>query len=76
MAAHAFDSDGLSGTVVTYTSIDNASSFGPPVIVNQGYGQFVNDDQVIVTTDKASSSPFFGNIYTGYTHDYNTQFIP
>ncbi|ADM69040.1 hypothetical protein GMA19_01201 [Paenibacillus polymyxa E681] len=76
VAAHAFDSDGLSGTVVAYTSIDNASSFGPPVIVNQGYGQFVNDDQVIVTTDKAGSSPFFGNIYTGYTHDYNTQFIP
>jgi hypothetical protein len=76
VAAHAFDSNGLSGTIVTYTSNDNASSFGPPVIVNQGFGQFVNNDQVVVTTDKAGSSPFFGNIYTGYTHDYNTQFIP
>ncbi|MET3209370.1 UNVERIFIED_CONTAM: hypothetical protein ABIC26_002314 [Paenibacillus sp. PvR008] len=76
VAAHAFDSDSLSGTIVSYTSNDNASSFGPPVIVNQGFGQFVNDDQVVVTADKAGSSPFFGNIYTGYTHDYNTQFIP
>lgn len=74
--AHAFDSDGLSGSIVSYTSADNASSFGPPVIVNQGFGQFVNDDQVVVVTDKAGSSPFFGNVYTGYTHDYNTQFIP
>jgi hypothetical protein len=74
VAAHAFDSDGLSGSIVTYTSNDNASSFGAPVIVNQGYGQFVNDDQVIVTTDKAGSSPYFGNIYVGYTHDYNTDF--
>ncbi|MDQ0492481.1 sialidase family protein [Paenibacillus brasilensis] len=76
VAAHAFDADGLSGTIVTYISNDNASLFGPPVIVNQGFGQFVNDDQVIITTDKAGSSPFFGNIYAGYTHDYNTQFIP
>lgn len=74
--AHAFDSDGLSGSIVSYTSADNASSFGPPIIVNQGFGQFVNDDQVVVVTDKAGSSPFFGNVYTGYTHDYNTQFIP
>jgi len=74
--AHAFDSDGLSGSIVSYISNDNASSFGTPVIVNQGFGQFVNDDQVVVVTDKAGSSPFFGNIYTGYTHDYNTQFIP
>ncbi|MBE9914145.1 exo-alpha-sialidase [Paenibacillus donghaensis] len=76
VAAHAFDADGLSGTIVTYTSNDNASSFGPPVIVNQGFGQFVNNDQVVVIADKAGSSPFLGNIYTGYTHDYNTQFIP
>lgn len=76
VVAHAFDSDGLSGSILSYTSNDNASSFGSPVIVNQGYGQFVNDDQVVVVTDKAGSSPFFGNIYTGYTHDYNTQFIP
>jgi hypothetical protein len=76
VAAHAFDSNGLSGTIVTYTSNDNASSFGPPVIVNQGFGQFVNDDQVVVVSDKAGSSPFFGSIYTGYTHDYNTQFTP
>lgn len=76
VAAHAFDSDGLSGTIVSYASNDNATSFGPPVIVNQGFGQFVNDDQVVVIADKAGSSPFFGNIYTGYTHDYNTQFIP
>lgn len=74
--AHAFDADGLSGSIVSYTSVDNASSFGLPVIVNQGFGQFVNDDQVVVVTDKAGSSPFFGNVYTGYTHDYNTQFIP
>ncbi|MEC0370906.1 sialidase family protein [Paenibacillus chibensis] len=74
--AHAFDSDGLSGSIVSYISNDNASSFGNPVIVNQGYGQFVNDDQVVVVTDKAGSSPNFGSIYTGYTHDYNTQFIP
>ncbi|MED5017946.1 sialidase family protein [Paenibacillus chibensis] len=74
--AHAFDSDGLSGSIVSYVSNDNASSFGAPVIVNQGFGQFVNDDQVVVVTDKAGSSPFFGNVYTGYTHDYNTQFIP
>lgn len=74
--AHAFDSDGLSGSIVSYISNDNASSFGNPVIVNQGFGQFVNDDQVVVVTDKAGSSPNFGSIYTGYTHDYNTQFIP
>lgn len=76
VAAHAFDTASLSGTVVTYTSNDNASSFGPPVIVNQGFGQFVNDDQVVVISDKAGSSPFFRSIYTAYTHDYNTQFIP
>ncbi|MFJ7856015.1 sialidase family protein [Peribacillus frigoritolerans] len=76
IVVHAFDTNGLSGSVVTYTSTDNASSFGPPVIVNRGYGQFVNDDQVIVVSDKAGSSPFFGNIYTAYTHDYNTQFVP
>lgn len=74
--AHAFDADGLSGSIVSYTSVDNASSFGTPVVVNQGFGQFVNDDQVVVVTDKAGSSPYFGNVYTGYTHDYNTQFIP
>ncbi|MGG4268456.1 sialidase family protein [Peribacillus simplex] len=76
IVVHAFDTNGLSGSVVTYTSTDNASSFGPPVIVNQGFGQFVNNDQVIVVSDKAGSSPFFGNIYTAYTHDYNTQFTP
>lgn len=76
VAAHAFDADGLSGSILSYISNDNASSFGAPVIVNQGFGQFVNDDQVVVISDKAGSSPFFGNIYTGYTHDYNTQFIP
>ncbi len=76
IAVHAFDANGLSGSVVSYTSTDNGSSFGPPVIVNQGFGQFVNDDQVTVISDKAGSSPFFGNIYTAYTHDYNTQFRP
>lgn len=76
IAARAFDPNGLSGTIVTYTSTDNASSFGPPVIVNQGFGQFINDEQVIVVSDKAGSSPFFGNIYTSYIHGYNTQFVP
>ncbi|MFU1796407.1 sialidase family protein [Paenibacillus azoreducens] len=76
VVANALDTDGLSGTIVTYTSNDNASTFGPPVIVNQGFGQFVSNDQVVVIIDKAGSSPFFGNIYAGYTHAYNTQFIP
>ncbi|UUZ84292.1 hypothetical protein LJK88_11600 [Paenibacillus sp. P26] len=72
VTGHAFDTNSLSGSVVTYTSNDNATTFGPPVIVNRGFGQFVNDDQVVVVSDKAGSSPFLG-AYTRPTHTITTR---
>ncbi|MBM7564212.1 exo-alpha-sialidase [Paenibacillus sacheonensis] len=70
VTAHVF-SGGLSGTTVTYTSTDNGATFSPPVIVGPGYGTYINNDETNVYIDTSQSSPYLGNMYVSYNHQFN-----
>lgn len=70
VTAHVFPG-ASDGTTVAYTSTDNGVTYGPPVIVNRGFGTYINNDETNVTVDVGQSSPFLGNIYVTYNHQFN-----
>lgn len=59
------------GTTVIYMSTDNGTTFGPPIIVNRGFGTYINNDETNVIIDVGQSSPYLGNIYASYNHQFN-----
>ncbi|UQZ36847.1 exo-alpha-sialidase [Paenibacillus sp. PK3_47] len=70
VTAHVFPG-ASDGTTVIYTSTDNGATFSPPVIVNSGYGTYINNDETNVLIDVGQSSPYLGNIYVTYNHQFN-----
>ncbi|MBB3110245.1 hypothetical protein FHS18_002312 [Paenibacillus phyllosphaerae] len=72
VTAHAFDTTS-DGTCIVYKSTNNGTDFDPPVIVNRGYGSYINNDETLVTVDNGQSSPYFGNVYVSYNHQFNVQ---
>ncbi|WP_068774000.1 sialidase family protein [Paenibacillus sp. FJAT-26967] len=70
IVAHVFPGDS-SGTIAAYRSTDNGLSFSAPIIVNPGYGTFINNDWTKVFFDNSQSSPFVGNAYVTYNRQYN-----
>ena len=72
--AHAFPANGLSGAVIVYRSTDSGVTFSPPVIVDTGYGTFINNDATIISIDASQKSPYLGNVYLGYARQTNIDF--
>ncbi|WP_068724322.1 sialidase family protein [Paenibacillus sp. DMB5] len=70
ITAHVFPG-ASDGTTVIYTSTDNGVTFSPPVIVNRGFGTYINNDETNVLVDVGQSSPYLGNIYVTYNHQFN-----
>ncbi|TYP70119.1 sialidase family protein [Paenibacillus methanolicus] len=70
VTAHAFPG-AQSGTCIVYTSTDNGTTFSAPVIVGPGYGTYINNDETSVTVDNGQSSPYLGNVYVTYNHQFN-----
>ncbi|GAK43253.1 hypothetical protein TCA2_5749 [Paenibacillus sp. TCA20] len=70
ITAHAFPG-ASDGTAIIYISTDNGATFSAPRIVNQGYGTYINNDETNVICDTAQSSPYLGNIYVTYNHQFN-----
>ncbi|WP_042203180.1 sialidase family protein [Paenibacillus camerounensis] len=70
VTSHCFPGE-TDGTTVIYKSVDNGTSFGSPVIVNSGYGTYINNDETNVIIDVGQSSPYLGNIYVSYNHQFN-----
>lgn len=70
VTAHVFPG-ASDGTTVIYKSTDNGLNFGPPVIVNSGYGTYINNDETNCLIDVGQSSPYLGNIYVTYNHQFN-----
>ncbi|WNS41779.1 sialidase family protein [Paenibacillus sp. MMS20-IR301] len=70
VTAHVFPG-ASDGTTVIYKSTDNGATFSPPVIVNSGYGVYINNDETNVTIDVGQSSPYLGNTYVTYNHQFN-----
>ncbi|GKS13806.1 hypothetical protein YDYSY3_48060 [Paenibacillus chitinolyticus] len=70
IVAHVFPGNS-SGTIAAYRSTDNGLSFSAPIIVNPGYGTFINNDWTKVFFDNSQSSPFLGNAYVTYNRQYN-----
>ncbi|AIQ52804.1 sialidase family protein [Paenibacillus sp. FSL R7-0331] len=70
VTAHVFPG-ASDGTTVIYTSTDNGTTFSPPVIVNWGFGTYINNDETNVVMDAGQSSPYLGNIYVSYNHQFN-----
>ena len=70
MTAHVFPG-AASGTTVAYTSTDNGATFGAPVITAPGYGTYINNDETNVNVDTSQSSPYLGNTYASYNHQFN-----
>ncbi|MFC5653481.1 exo-alpha-sialidase [Paenibacillus solisilvae] len=73
VVAHAFPV-GAAGTVIVYRSTDSGATFSAPVIVNQGYGTFINNDATSIRIDRAQKSPYQGNVYLNYTRQTNIDF--
>ncbi|WP_438432082.1 sialidase family protein [Gorillibacterium sp. sgz500922] len=70
VSAHVFPG-ASDGTAVFYISTDNGVTFSPPVIVALGFGTYINNDETNITIDTGQSSPYLGNIYLSYNHQYN-----
>ncbi|WP_052092007.1 exo-alpha-sialidase [Paenibacillus sp. FSL H7-0357] len=70
VAVHFFN-DFDDGTIATYTSFDNGVTFNPPVIVRQGFGLYIHNDEPFLAVDRSPSSPYLGNAYVGYTPLYD-----
>ncbi|WP_217558318.1 sialidase family protein [Paenibacillus sp. GbtcB18] len=70
IVAHVFPGNS-SGTIAVYRSTDNGLSFSAPIIVNPGYGTFINDDWTKVFYDNSQSSPYLGSAYVTYNRQYN-----
>lgn len=66
VTAHVFNGD-LDGTIVSYTSVDNGTTWAVPVIVQRGYGTVVHNDEPYIAVDRSPGSPYRGNAYVGYT---------
>lgn len=73
VVAHAFPGN-AAGTVIVYRSTDSGATFSAPIIVNQGYGTFINNDATSVRIDRAQKSPYQGNVYLSYTRQTNIDF--
>ncbi|MCL6604865.1 MAG: glycoside hydrolase [Paenibacillus sp.] len=74
LVGHAFPPNGLSGTVVVYKSTDGGASFSLPVIVDPGYGTFINNDATLITIDDSQKSPYRGHVYLVYARQFNIDF--
>ncbi|QHW31529.1 exo-alpha-sialidase [Paenibacillus rhizovicinus] len=70
VAAHVFPGPD-SGTTVAYFSTDNGATFSAPVIIAPGFGTYINNDETNVVIDTSQSSPFLGNTYISYNHQFN-----
>lgn len=70
ISAHAFPG-ASDGTTIFYISTDNGTTFSSPVIVSSGYGTYINNDETNITIDVGQSSPYLGNIYVSYNHQFN-----
>lgn len=70
VAAHVFPGPS-DGTSVVYVSTDNGETFSPPKIVAPGYGTYINNDETNITADVGQSSPYLGNLYLVYNHQFN-----
>lgn len=70
ITAHVFPGPS-DGTTVFYISTDNGTTFSPPLIVAPGYGTYINNDETNIVTDVGQSSPYLGNIYVLYNHQFN-----
>ncbi|MHA0857271.1 sialidase family protein [Paenibacillus sp. CMAA1364] len=71
ITAHVFPSTLGGGTCVAYISNDNGSTFGDPIVVGPGFGSYINNDETLVAIDTGQSSPFLGNVYVTYNHQFN-----
>ena len=76
ISAHAFTADGLNGTTVVYRSFDNGLNYEPPVIVAPGFGVYTNNDETMIEIDNGQASPYHGNTYMGYNHQFNITVNP
>ncbi|MFD2327727.1 sialidase family protein [Cohnella sp. GCM10020058] len=72
VSAHAFPGES-DGTTVVYVSTDNGATFGNPIIVAPGYGTYINNDETNATADTSQSSPYLGNLYVAYNHQFNVE---
>ncbi|MEK4482505.1 sialidase family protein [Paenibacillus sp. FSL R5-0876] len=70
ISAHAFPG-ASDGTTIFYISTNNGTNFSSPVIVSSGYGTYINNDETNITIDVGQSSPYLGNIYVSYNHQFN-----
>ncbi|CAI6079749.1 sialidase family protein [Cohnella sp. JJ-181] len=70
VAVHVFPGASF-GTTVVYVSTDNGATFTPPKIVAPGYGTYINNDETNITADTGQSSPYLGNLYLTYNHQFN-----
>lgn len=70
VTAHVFPG-AESGTTVAYVSTDNGETFNTPVIVDPGYGTYINNDETNLAVDNSQASPYLGNIYVTYNHQFN-----
>lgn len=76
IVAHAFTADGLNGATVVYRSFDNGFNYAAPVIIANGYGVYINNDETMIEIDNAQASPYRGNVYVGYNHQINITVSP
>ncbi|MFD2334496.1 sialidase family protein [Cohnella sp. GCM10020058] len=70
VAAHAFPGPS-DGTTIFYISTDNGATFSAPKIVAPGFGTYINNDETNIIVDVGQSSPYLGNIYVSYNHQFN-----
>ncbi|WP_437348815.1 sialidase family protein [Paenibacillus humicus] len=70
VSAHAFPGNS-DGTTFVYISTDNGQTFGSPILVGPGYGTYINNDETNVLADNGQASPFLGNVYVSYNHQFN-----
>lgn len=59
------------GSIIIYRSEDGGATFGPPIIIQEGFNQQTFNDKPWFALDTAAASPFQGRVYVAYTRFMN-----
>lgn len=70
-AAYKDPENDSGGSIIVYRSEDDGATFGPPIIIQEGFDRQTFNDKPWFALDTAPASPYQGRVYVAYTRFMN-----